>query len=214
MDQDIFSFHPEDERVCALCASDPRLEKLIGVIGPFSLQLQRNFYEALVKKIIGQQLSVKAAGTIWGRVSTLFSACDPESVQAVSDDDFRSAGVSKAKISYIRDLTGKVVSGDLNLDSLHRMEDEEVVRVLTGVKGIGRWTVEMFLIFSLGRLDVFSEADVGLQRAIGWLYGGEVEHLPMVEAWSPYKTIASLYLWEVINQGLIQDYGSVDEVLR
>ncbi|MBO8172129.1 MAG: DNA-3-methyladenine glycosylase 2 family protein [Bacillaceae bacterium] len=206
------TFHPEDKQLQTLITSDPQLGKLITTVGPYSLTLQQNYFEELCKKIIGQQLSVRAAGTIWSRVSSLYTNCNPDAIMAVSETDLRKAGVSRPKIVYLRDLAEKVAGGELELEILDQLEDEKVIEVLTGVKGIGRWTAEMFLIFSLGRLNVFSHADVGLQRAVKWLYRTETMEPSLCENWSPYKTMASLYLWEIINRDYIHQYADIDEL--
>jgi DNA-3-methyladenine glycosylase II len=207
----------EDERVRALSERDPLLGKLIRVVGDYELGLQTDYYEALLKKIIGQQLSVKAAATIWGRVAELSPIVEPANIQAISDDGLRAVGVSRPKIKYIRDLTEKVVSGELNMTGIDTMQDEEVIRTLTKVKGIGTWSAEMFLIFSLGRENIFSFADVGLRRGIKWLYqvqDEEIESLRVIEKWAPYKTFASLYLWEVVNQNFVYDYPNIEKLIE
>lgn len=207
----------EDEKLRELCKNDPTLGKLITVVGDYDLNIQDGHYEALVKRIIGQQLSVKAASTIWSRVAELCPVVEPEKVQAVSDEALRAVGVSRPKIKYIRDLSEKVLSGELELETLDTLADEEVIRALTTVKGIGQWSAEMFLIFSLGRENIFSFGDVGLRRGIKWLYqveDDEIESLTEIERWSPHKTIASLYLWEVVNQNFVLDYKNIDELME
>lgn len=210
-------FKQNDENIKSLSKNDPVLGKLIKVVGDYTLDIQEPNFEALVKKIIGQQLSFKAASTIWSRVAGLCPIVAPEKVQEISDDALRAVGVSRPKIKYIRDLTEKILNGQLNLSNIHRLEDEDVVRSLTTVKGIGQWSAEMFLIFSLGRENVFSFGDVGLRRGIKWLYqvdDKEIESLLAIEQWTPNKTIASLYLWEVVNQNFVLDYKNIDELLE
>ncbi|WP_370991352.1 DNA-3-methyladenine glycosylase family protein [Bacillus tropicus] len=206
-----------DEAVRELCKSDILLCKLINVIGDHSMVLQSNYFESLVKKIIGQQLSIQAANTIWNRVQTLCPDVNVKTVTNITDDDLRSTGVSKAKIIYIRDLTEKITTGELNLNSLITMNDTNVINSLTKVKGIGKWTAEMFLIFSLGRLNILSKNDVGLQRGIKWLYSIEDDELNLdylFEKWSPYNTIVSLYLWEIVNRGFIAKFCDIEEFIK
>jgi DNA-3-methyladenine glycosylase II len=207
----------DDLSVKSLCKVDPELCKLIHVVGDFSIPLQGDFFEALVQKIIGQMLSVKVAATIGSRVKMLCPSLSPETINRVSDEELRSVGISKGKISYIRDLVIKVESGELNFNELASLKDEEVIKELMKVKGIGKWTAEMFLIFSLGRLNVFSYADVGLQRGIKWLYqinDDEIDFDCLFRRWSPYNTVASLYLWEIVNRDFIKDFQEVDELVE
>lgn len=206
-----------DEKIKTLCEIDPVLGKLISVVGDYELVIGGEHYESLVQKIVGQQLSVKAASTIWSRVAELAPVVEPEKVQLLEEDALRSVGVSRPKIKYIRDLTEKVLSGELDLRNLDALDDEEVILNLTKVKGIGRWSAEMFLIFSLGRENIFSFLDVGLRRGIKWLYqiqDEEIESLEVIEKWAPHKTIASLYLWEVVNQNFVLDFKNIDELLE
>jgi DNA-3-methyladenine glycosylase II len=212
---ELFEINTSDDSVKVISQNDLELGKLIDVIGGLSFVLDENYYEALVKKIVGQQLSVKAAGTIWGRVKSLCNSIEPEVIQTISEDDLRSVGISRPKIKYIRDLTEKVLSGELDLNVQPTLDDSDVIRSLTKVKGIGQWSAEMFLIFSLGRHNIFSFADVGLRRGIRWLYqieDGEIPNFPNIEKWSPSKTIASLYLWEIVNRGYIYDFADINEL--
>lgn len=208
-----------DSRVIALSKADNELYKLINIIGNYSVDLQTNYFESLVKKIIGQQLSVKSAGTIIGRVSNLCqNNFTPDILLKISDEKFRAAGVSHKKILYLKDLCIKIISGELNFDDIVYKEDDAVINNLIKVKGIGEWTAEMFLIFSLGRLDVLSFGDVGLQRGIRWLYkldkNESIDFTNLKNRWSPYNTIASLYLWEIVNRNIIHNFKDIDEMLK
>lgn len=191
-----------------LSQTDPQLGKLIAMIGDLTIELRDNYFESLVRSVIGQQLSVKAASTIWNRTRELCGEITPDKILATSDDLFRSAGLSKAKVAYVKDLSGKVRSGELALLTLHHLANDDVIAALKQVKGIGQWTAEMFLIFSLGRLDILSLGDAGLQRAAVWLYGQEagqtgVDLAHIGQQWAPNRTIGSLYLWEAINRGYV-----------
>jgi DNA-3-methyladenine glycosylase II len=186
------------------------------VVGDISFSLQDDYFEALVQKIIGQMLSVKVAATIERRARALCPRLSAEAINHVSDEELRSVGLSKSKISYIRDLIVKVESGELILNQLVSLSDEEIIKELMKVKGIGKWTAEMFVIFSLGRLNVFSYGDVGLQRGIKWLYkisDDEIDFDCLFQRWSPYNTIASLYVWEIVNRDFIMDFQDVDELV-
>lgn len=161
-------------------------------------------FRALVHAIVAQQLSGKAADTIFGRVEALGGGTlpGPAALLALSDETLRGAGLSGAKTRGVKDLAARVLDGSLKLDGLHGHEDEAVIEALTRVKGIGRWTAEMFLMFRLGRLDVMSTADLGLRKGMMHLFG--LADLPdpttmvrLSEHWRPYRSIGSWYLWRV-----------------
>ncbi len=180
------------------------LGKAIDAVGPFRLEVEPNLYFALVDAIISQQLSIKAAATILGRVRALFAPLPfptPEALAATPDDVLRAAGCSRAKTAYLKDLGARIVAGALDLDRLPALPDVEVIRELVAIKGIGRWTAEMILIFSLGRPDVWPVDDLGLVIAVQLLYGlparpTRQELLARGEPWRPYRTLASWYLWQ------------------
>jgi DNA-3-methyladenine glycosylase II len=160
-------------------------------------------YGALLRAIVGQQLSTKAARTIYLRVLDLFGGAtpSPEQLLEASEEDLRGAGLSGRKVEYIRDLATHVLSGELELDRLDELGDEEVIAELVAVRGLGRWTAEMFLIFHLERPDVLSGGDLGIRKAVQIEY--ELEEMPTPERvmeiaapWSPHRSLASLYLWE------------------
>lgn len=173
-----------------------------------SPKLSTNLFKDLLEAIVGQQLSGKAASTIFGRFLALFpkkQVPKPADVLALAEDSLRSCGLSRQKISYLRSLSEEIISGRLELEVLHALADEDVVQALTKVKGIGRWTAEMFLIFSLGRPDTFSVGDLGLRTAVRNLYGVDREDKIKIEEiskkWSPYRSLASLYLWKSLENG-------------
>jgi DNA-3-methyladenine glycosylase II len=160
-------------------------------------------YGALLRAIVGQQLSTKAARTIYGRVLDLFggSTPPPERLLEVEESDLRAAGLSGRKVEYIRDLARHVLSGELELDRLGELEDERVIEEIVAVRGLGRWTAEMFLIFHLERPDVLSGGDLGIRKAVQVEYGLEDMPAPqrvleIGEPWRPHRSLASLYLWE------------------
>ncbi|MDN5331916.1 MAG: DNA-3-methyladenine glycosylase [Tepidanaerobacteraceae bacterium] len=204
----ILRFQKNDEVLQALSKADEKINYLIRLIGDYTLELERDFFKALVQSIVGQQLSIKAAETIFARLENLCGQVTPDRILSLSENELKSAGLSKKKIEYIKDLSEKVMSGAVDLEKLDSMDDEEVIRTLVQVKGIGRWTAEMFLIFSLGRPDIFSLQDFGLQLAVKGLYGlsdwpDKKTLMRISQPWKPYRTAASLYLWEAKNRGYI-----------
>jgi DNA-3-methyladenine glycosylase II len=195
-----------------LAASDPTMASLIERVGEIDLEtrLRRrreerpaDAYGALLRAIVGQQLSTKAARTIYGRVLELFEGRtpSPEELLEASEEDLRAAGLSGRKVEYIRDLASHVISGELELDRLGELADEEVIEEIVAVRGLGQWTAEMFLIFHLERPDVISGGDLGIRKAIQIEYGLEemptpTEVLERAEPWRPHRSLASIYLWE------------------
>ena len=196
----------------ALAASDPTMAALIERIGKIDIatRLERrkeerppDAYGALLRAIVGQQLSTKAARTIYLRVVDLFGGAtpSPEQLLEASEEDLRACGLSGRKTEYVRDLARHVLSGELELDRLGELGDEEVIEEVVAVRGLGRWTAEMFLLFHLRRPDVLSGGDLGIRKAIQVEYGlGEMPSPTRVieigEPWRPHRSLASLYLWE------------------
>jgi DNA-3-methyladenine glycosylase II len=191
--------------------ASPALRRLIDEGGPITAETDRRAsrpdpYEALARAIVGQQLSTKAAASIWQRVLELFGGKTPSPAQVIAADPqaLRDAGLSWGKVSYFQDLGEKIETGELEVDRLAEMTDEEVIEELTAVKGIGRWTAEMFLIFSLGRPDVLPVGDLGIRRGAQLAHGQEELPQPaeleaLGEPWRPHRTLASLYLWRSLH---------------
>lgn len=196
----------------ALAASDPVMAKLIERIGDIDLatRLERrseerpaDAYGALLRAIVGQQLSTKAARTIYLRVLDLFGGKPPAPEQLLDADEkaLRGAGLSGRKVEYLRDLAAHVISGELELDRLDELSDEEAIAEIVAVRGLGQWTAEMFLLFHLERPDVLSGGDLGIRKAIQIEYGLAEMPTPQEvvdrgEPWRPHRSLASLYLWE------------------
>lgn len=153
------------------------------------------YFEDLVDAICSQQLSGKAAKTIFKRVKSLLVKITPESILSKTDQQLRDCGLSWQKVSYIKDLANKTVSGDLSIAGLDKLSDEEVIVELIKVKGIGRWTAEMFLMFSLARPDILPKDDLGINKALKNLKIVEND----TEKWKPYRTVASWYLWRSLE---------------
>jgi DNA-3-methyladenine glycosylase II len=189
---------------------DPVLARVIESVGPCRIQLRSEgtHFHALTRSIVFQQLSGKAASTILSRVNALYpgGAPTPEAILATSDEQLRAAGLSRQKIGYLRDLSSKVSSGALPLDAVETMSDDDLIAHLVQVKGIGRWTAQMFLMFRLGRLDVLPELDLGIQNAIKRAYRMRKRPTPkqvkrIGAKWAPHSTVACWYLWRSLENG-------------
>ncbi len=195
-----------------LAAGDPTMAALIERVGEIDIatRLKRrseerpaDAYGALLRAIVGQQLSTKAARTIYGRILELFdgSTPAPERLLEADEAELRAAGLSGRKVEYVRDLAGHVIEGELELERLTELSDAEVIEEIVAVRGLGVWTAEMFLIFHLERPDVLSGGDLGIRKAVQIEYGLEEMPTParvieIGEPWSPHRSLASLYLWE------------------
>lgn len=186
--------------------NDPVLAEVIRQVGPFQLQLRRGRFESLVRSILAQQISTAVARSMWKKLQQRVAPnrVTPESLSRLSLDELRTVGLSRQKSTYLHDLAQKVADGTVRLHRVHRLTDEEVIDELIQVKGIGRWTVQMFLIFCLGRPDVFAPDDFGLRSAIQRLY--DLPDLPkraeaeeIAAAWRPHSTVASWYLWRSLE---------------
>lgn len=197
-------YDPE-EAVRTLSSADPTLARLIEAAGPFTLEVRRmhNPFEALARNIVFQQLHATAASAIHARVLALFGGerLAPEDVLGAPEESLRGAGLSGAKLAALKDLAAKTLDGTVpTLARLRRMTDEEIVERLTRVRGIGRWTVEMLLIFRLGRPDVLPVDDYAVRKGFALAYGlGESpkpkELARYGERWRPFRTVASWYFW-------------------
>lgn len=183
-----------------LSDSDKVMAHLIQSFGPSQI-VQRAFepFQTLVNSIIGQQLSSKAADSIKGRVRQYAPGFTPEEFLEVSADQLREAGLSRAKLLYIREVAKRVIDGRLNFSSLQKKSDESVIEELVELRGIGPWTAEMFLIFGLKRANVLSIGDAGLRRAVRALYGESAKLEDFEELWQPYCSVASWYLWRFLD---------------
>jgi len=185
---------------------DPILHGVIRRVGPYRLKPSRERFGMLVRSIISQQISVGAARAIRGRLEQLVGkqGMKPAVIAALSPQQLRLVGLSPQKASYLHDLAAKVQSGDVRLARLARWTDEEIIEELIQVKGIGRWTAQMFLIFALGRTDVFPIDDFGVRAAITRLYGfKEPPARPVLmeigQRWSPFASVGSWYCWRFLE---------------
>lgn len=186
--------------------SDSVLARVIDRIDLPLREPEGNYFDSLVESIISQQLSIKASDTIYTRFKKLFKneRINPEEVLDIDSEAIRVTGISYQKISYIKDLAQKTIESGIVFEQFDIMTDEEIITELVKIKGIGRWTAEMFLMFSMGRLDVFSYGDLGLQNAIQRLYGlkekpTKEQAEALSEKWKPYRTLACRYLWKSLE---------------
>lgn len=192
-----------------LSAIDPVMGNAIELVGPCTLQPDPDIFEALVDAIISQQISVKAADAIVARLRALLpdGKISPQALYPLTHDELRGAGLSTPKAKYIRSLTERVHNGQLNLEQLPEMDDEQVISQLTAVHGIGRWTAEMILIFAIGRPDVLPVDDLGFVEGVREAYQlaerpTRAEMQERGELWRPYRTFATWYMWALrrLNQ--------------
>jgi DNA-3-methyladenine glycosylase II len=192
-----------------LMKADPTLGRIIKKVGPCKLHAvaPRDPFEALAMSIASQQLSTKAADTIFRRFCDLFPPDrrpTPDRVMTMTDEEIRTCGFSRPKVGFIKDLAGHVLDGRLDLAGLTQHPDDEVMRQLVAVKGIGRWTAEIFLMFRLGRPDILPADDLGLMNAVHRAYKLRKRPDPkrlrkMGEAWSPHRSVAAWYLWASLS---------------
>lgn len=185
-------------------AAHPEMARLVDRVGPCTLTLHQDLFYALVHAIISQQISIKAKDAILARLRARYAPADvsPELLLATPDDELRAIGCSRAKVVYLKDLSARVVEGSLDLDRLPHMSDEDIITELVQVKGIGRWTAEMLLIFALGRLDVWPVDDLGIVVGVQRLYDLPERPKPKAvhpygDPFRPYRSIASWYLWRI-----------------
>lgn len=199
----------DNEKVKYLINTDEKLGKLIRYINKSELIIEEDGFKCIVKYIIGQQISDKARETIWQRVCAILENVTPEKTLAINNEELRKVGLSERKVKYIKILASAVISEDINFYDFKELTNEEIIKKLTALKGIGQWTAEMYLIFSLGRENVLSKGDGTIRRTIQWMY--DLEKLPSSEillkyfsSWNQYATIVSSYLWKSIELGLVQ----------
>lgn len=208
------AFEPTEIRkgVRVLSKNDPVLAGVMRNVGPFTLKADPGGYGILVRSMLSQQISMAAARTIRGRLQALLPAgkMTAKNIDALSDDQLQSVGVSRQKQTYLRHLTSCTLDGTINFRRIAKESDDNAIAELIQVRGIGRWTAQMYLMFSLGRIDVFAPDDLGLRNAIARLYDlpekpsrSELEQ--HAEKWRPYRTLASWYLWRSLEQKVIAD---------
>lgn len=194
------------DAVLYLCKVDSNLEKIIKIVGKYSINIRNDPFQSLVESIIYQQLAEKAANAIYNRFINYYNnkQITPTLILNSPNDNLKKVGLSNRKIDYLKDLALHVYDGRINLEELPKMNDDEIINKLVNVKGIGRWTSEMFLIFSLGRQDILPVTDLGVRKAIQKIYS--LSELPkpnimmeIAKPWRPYRSIATWYLWKSLS---------------
>ncbi len=211
MDETLPPPYNVEEALQHLTANDPDLARLIDRIGPFTLQVRAGFdpFQALLRSVVYQQLSGKAAATIFGRVKDLFpdQTPTPQHLSLLSDDVLRGAGMSRAKVASAKDLAAKTIDGTIpDRQRLLSLDDEVIVERLIQVRGVGRWTVEMLLMFYLGRPNILPATDLGVRKGFMRTYG--LENMPTPKhilahgntCWNPFRSVASWYMWRAADE--------------
>ncbi len=196
------------EAAAYLSRHDSVLAPVIASVGPCTIRPHKNYYQELVDSIVSQQLSVKAAATIFGRFKDLFGGGfpAPEQILTKEVDELRGVGLSRGKATYVRDLAQHVVDGKVQFGHLDSLSNDEIIKELTAVKGVGEWTAHMFLMFCMGRLDVLAHGDLGIKNGVQKLYG--LDHQPTAQEiidiatknnWHPYESVACWYIWQSLD---------------
>lgn len=206
-----------ENEIDALRKTDEKMRKLIDLVGPIDREFIPDPFIALINSIVFQQLAYKAAITIWNRLENLVEKVTPENILRINEETLRSCGLSRTKVSYIKNISEAVINKDLDLENINKLSDQEIIIQLVKIKGIGEWTAEMFLIFSLNRKNILSFKDLGLRKGIKWLYNMDDE--PTKEEFefykakfSPNNTLAAFYLWEITIKNFFK-YNHVDELM-
>lgn len=211
------NFYYDEEAIRHLKAKDPILGAIIDRIGPIERPIDVDLFSALINNIVGQQISMKAQETVWKRILAAFGAIKPENLCRVSVEEIQQCGLSTRKATYIREAAEKVLSGACDLEALKDKSDHEVIAELSQLRGIGKWTAEMLLIFSMGRQDVLSWDDLAIHRGLRMVYHHRKITKQLFQKYkrryAPYGSVASLYLWEVSVGVLpdLKDYAPLTE---
>lgn len=206
-------FRYGDEEINYLASKDKQLAWAIEQIGPIERPVNPDLFSALIDSIVGQQISTKAAKTVWARMVDAIGDITPQSICACSEEDLQKHGMSFRKVSYIRGAATSVLQGDLDLDALHEKSDDEVCAELSKINGIGVWTAEMLMTFSMQRPNVVSYGDLAILRGMRMLYHHRKITRPLFEKYrrrySPYGSTASLYLWAIAGGAIpdMKDYA-------
>lgn len=192
-----------EKEINYLSQQDEKMAVLIKKTGHIYRDGESDLYASLTDSIVGQQISTAAHNTIRNRIYEKFGVLTPEKVMSIPDEELKSVGISYRKAGYIKDFSSKVLKGEIDIDSLYTMSDEDVIKELTKIKGVGQWTAEMMLTFCMQRPDVLSYGDLAIRRGIMKLYGLEelsVEDFHrFTDKFSPYRTVAALYFWHYAN---------------
>lgn len=202
-----------EKEISYLKNKDKKLVEVIEKVGLIERETDPELFSALVHHIVGQQISTKAQATTWERMKKSLGAVTPETILNASVDEIRSFGISLRKVEYIKDFAEKVHTGEFDIEAAEKMEDDELIKYLTTLKGVGVWTAEMILLFCLQRPNVFSFDDLAIQRGLRMVYHHRKIDRKLFEKYkrrfSPYCSVASLYLWAVSNGAIpeMRDYA-------
>lgn len=196
-----------NKKVQFLINSDEKLGKLIKYIKTSYLLIEEDDFKCIIKYIIGQQISDKTRESIWIKLCKKYKDITPVTMKNISENELRDLGICKQKVTYIKNLSLAVLNNEINFKTFKKLTNQEIINELTKIKGIGNWTAEMYLIFSLGRENILSKGDLTIKRIIKWMYN--LENLPSSKDleeyfsnWSQYSTIVSAYFWEAIAQNI------------
>lgn len=202
-----------EKEISYLKNKDKKLAEVIEKVGLIERETDSELFSALAHHIVGQQISTKAQATIWERMKKSLGAVTPETILNASVDEIRSFGISLRKVEYIKDFAEKVHTGEFDIEAAEKMEDDELIKYLTALKGVGVWTAEMILLFCLQRPNVFSFDDLAIQRGLRMVYHHRKIDRKLFEKYkrrfTPYCSVASLYLWAVSNGAIpeMRDYA-------
>ena len=192
---------------------DKKLAWAIEQIGHIERKLDANLFAAVVRHIVGQQISSKAQATVWARLEAKLTTVTPLAIYAVSAEELQSLGMSLRKAEYIKDFASKIISGEFDLQAVEQLPDEEAIAALSSLKGIGRWTAEMILLFCLQRPDILSYDDLAIQRGLRMLYHHRKITRELFnkyqKRYSPYGSTAAIYLWAIASGAIevMKDYA-------
>lgn len=206
----IIKFDINSQEIQHLCNRDKHIKKLISMIGPLSYELHEDQYAFIIHEIIEQMLSIKAGNKIFSRLVNLCGGkVTPESINQLTNEEIKTIGTSSAKVTYIRNVTNAVLDWHLDFKKLESMPNDDVIKQLTDIKGIGKWTANMYLIFVLNRLDVLPTNDAAFLQAYEWLYNtndcSENVIKKKCKKWKPYSSIACRYLYRALDNGFTKD---------
>ncbi len=209
------------EEIDYLAARDPRLGEAMAAVGHVYRELDDDLFGAVMHHIVGQQISTAAQRTVWARMRALLGEVTPATVLSVPDDDLQGCGMTFRKVEYLKDFARRVDSGEFDLDAVRQMDDSDAVAALASLRGVGVWTAEMLLLFCLGRPDVLSYDDLAIRRGLRMVYHHRKITRPLFEKYrrrySPYGSVASLYLWAVAGGGVPgfeKDYAPLTEAQK
>lgn len=213
-------FQYGEKEINYLKRKDKKLAWAIEQIGHIGRRLDADLFASVVRHIVGQQISSKAQATVWARLENRLSVVTPASVHAASPEELQSLGMSLRKAEYIKDFADKIVNGEFDLQAVEQLPDEEAIAALSSLKGIGRWTAEMILLFCLQRPDILSYDDLAIQRGLRMLYHHRKITRELFnkyqKRYSPYGSTAAIYLWAISGGAIegMQDYALAKKTVR